>query len=92
MVLRNRFISRALQSTKQSNKEAEMSALNSGLVLVSAMASNSGMSALSQEAFKLRTPRKVKRLAKRQNADYTPLSARQKEALMQSILHDDWHE
>jgi hypothetical protein len=69
-----------------------MSALNSGLFFVSAMASNTGMSALSKEAFKLSTPRKAKKLAKRQNVDYTPLSARQKEALMQSILHDDWHE
>lgn len=69
-----------------------MRALNSGLFFVSAMASNSGMSTLSQEAFKLRTPRKVKKLAKRRSANYTPLSARQKEALMQSILHDDWHE
>lgn len=94
MVPWNRFISRALNSSKQglNQKEAEMSALNSGLFFVSAMASNTGMSALSQEAFKLRTPRKVKKLAKRQNADYTPLSARQKETLMQSILHDDWHE
>ena len=69
-----------------------MRALNSGLFFVSAMASNSGMSTLSQEAFKLRTPRKAKKLAKRRSANYTPLSARQKEALMQSILHDDWHE
>ena len=69
-----------------------MSALNSGLFFMSAVASSSGMSSLSQEAFKLRTPRKARRLAKRRDADYTPLSAREKEELMQSILHDDWHE
>jgi hypothetical protein len=69
-----------------------MSALNSGLFFVSAMASNTGMSTLSQEAFKLSTPRKAKKLAKRKNANFTPLSARQKEELVQSILHDDWHE
>jgi hypothetical protein len=34
----------------------------------------------------------VKRLAKRRDAEFTPLSARAKEELMQSILHDDWHE
>ena len=94
MVLRNRFIFRALQSSEQrlNNKEAEMRALNSGLFFVSAMASNTGMSTLSQEALKLRTPRKAKKRAKRQDVNYTPLSARRKEALMQSILHDDWHE
>ena len=40
-----------------------MSALNSGLFLVSAVASGSGLSGLSQESFKLRTPKKMKRLA-----------------------------
>ena len=69
-----------------------MSALNSGLFFMSAVASGSGMSSLSQEALKLRTPRKARRRAKRRDADYTPLSAREKEELMQSILHDDWHE
>jgi hypothetical protein len=80
------------QQIRLNTKEAEMSALNSGLFLVSAVASNSGMSALSKEAFKLSTPRKAKKLAKRKDANYTPLSARRKEELMQSILHDDWHE
>jgi hypothetical protein len=80
------------QQTKAQHKEAEMRALNSGLFFVSAMASNSGMSTLSQEALKLRTPRKAKKLAKRRSANYTPLSTRQKEELMQSILHDDWRE
>jgi hypothetical protein len=65
-----------------------MSALNSGLFLVSAVASGSGLSGLAQESFKLRTPRKLKRT----DPAYTPLTARKKEELMQSILHDDWHE
>lgn len=69
-----------------------MSALNSGLVYMSAVASGSGVSSLSKEAFKMRTPRQVKRRVKREDAQYTPLSARQKEELMQSILNDDWHE
>jgi hypothetical protein len=69
-----------------------MSALNSGLFLVSAVASSSGLSGLAQETFRLRTPRKVKRKVKRADPTYTPLSARKKEELMQSILHDDWHE
>ena len=69
-----------------------MSALNSGLFFVSAMASNTGMSTLSQEAFKLSAPRKARKLATRKDTNYTPLSAHQKEVLMQSILHDDWHE
>jgi hypothetical protein len=69
-----------------------MSALNSGLFLVSAVASGSGLSGLSQESFKLRTPKKMKRLVKRTDPAYTPLTARKKEELMQSILHDDWHE
>lgn len=69
-----------------------MRALNSGLFLVSAVASGSGFSGLAQESFKLRTPKKVKRRVKRVDPTYTPLSARKKEELMQSILHDDWHE
>jgi hypothetical protein len=73
-------------------KEAAMSALNSGLFLVSAVASGSGLSGLSQETFKLRTPKRLKKLVKRVDPTYTPLSARKKEELMQSILHDDWHE
>lgn len=69
-----------------------MRAMNSGLFLVSAVASGSGLSNLSQESFKLRTPRKYRRRIKRADPCYTPLSARKKEELMQSILHDDWHE
>lgn len=69
-----------------------MSALNSGLFLVSAVASGSGFNSVSQESFKLRTPRKFKRRVKQVDPTYTPLSARKKEELMQSILHDDWHE
>lgn len=69
-----------------------MSALNSGLFFVSAVASGSGLNGLSQESFKLRTPRRLKKRAKRVDPAYTPLSARKKEELMQSILHDDWHE
>ena len=69
-----------------------MNALNSGLVFMSAVASGSGLTSLSKESFKLRTPRKMKQLGKKLDANYTPLSARQKEQLMQSILHDDWHE
>jgi hypothetical protein len=69
-----------------------MSALNSGLFLVSAVASGSGLSGLSQESFKLRTPKRLKKRVKRADPAYTPLSARKKEELMQSILHDDWHE
>jgi hypothetical protein len=69
-----------------------MSALNSGLFVVSAVASGSGFTGLAQETFKLRTPKWVKKQAKRANPTYTPLSARKKEELMQSILHDDWHE
>jgi hypothetical protein len=69
-----------------------MSALNSGLFLVSAVASGSGLNGLSQESFKLRTPKRVKKREKRADPTYTPLSARKKEELMQSILHDDWHE
>ncbi|MCB1446485.1 MAG: hypothetical protein KDJ87_12025 [Rhizobiaceae bacterium] len=69
-----------------------MSALNSGLLLVSAVASGSGLNTLSQEGFRLRTPKKMKRRAKRVDPAYTPLSPRKKEELMQSILHDDWHE
>jgi hypothetical protein len=34
----------------------------------------------------------LKKLVKRVDPTYTPLSARKKEELMQSILHDDWHE
>jgi hypothetical protein len=59
---------------------------------VSAVASGSGFTALSQESFKLRTPRKAKKRVKQVDPAYTPLSARKKEELMQSILHDDWHE
>jgi hypothetical protein len=73
-------------------KEAEMSALNSGLFLVSAVASGSGLNGLSQETFKLRTSKKTKKRVKRADPNYTPISARRKEELMQSILHDDWHE
>lgn len=69
-----------------------MSALNSGLFLVSAVASGSGFTGLSQESFKLRTPKKLKRRVKSTDPTYTPLSARKKEELMQSILRDDWHE
>lgn len=69
-----------------------MSALNSGLFFVSAVASGSGFNGVSQESFKLRTPRKLKRRVKQVDPTYTPLSARKKEELMQSILHDDWHE
>ena len=69
-----------------------MSALNSGLFLVSAFASGSGLSGISQESFKLRTPKRVKRRAKQADPSYTPLSARKKEELMQSILNEDWHE
>lgn len=69
-----------------------MSALNSSLFLVSAFASSSGFSALSQESFKLRTPKRVKKQTRLADPDYTPLSARKKEELMQSILNDDWHE
>lgn len=69
-----------------------MSALNSGLFFVSALASGSGLSGLSKESFRLRTPKKVKKRVKRVDPDYSPLSARKKEELMQSILHDDWHE
>ena len=69
-----------------------MSALNSGLFLVSAVASGSGFSGVSQESFKLRTPKRIKKQVKRVDPTYTPLSARKKEELMQSILHDDWHE
>ena len=69
-----------------------MSALNSGLVFMSAVASSSGMSSVSKEAFKLRTPRWAKKLIKQRDAEYTPMNAGQKEQLMQSILHDDWHE
>jgi hypothetical protein len=69
-----------------------MSAFNSGLFLVSAFASGSGFNSLSQESFKLRTPRRLKKRVKQADPAYTPLSARKKEELMQSILHDDWHE
>jgi hypothetical protein len=69
-----------------------MSALNSGLFLVSAVASGSGLNGLSQESFKLRTPKRLKKREKRADPTYTPLPARKKEELMQSILHDDWHE
>lgn len=69
-----------------------MSALNSGLFLVSAVASRSGFNSLSQDSFRLRTPRKMKKRVKQVDPTYTPLSARKKEELMQSILHDDWHE
>ena len=69
-----------------------MSALNSSLFLVSAVASGSGLSGISQESFRLRTPKRLKRREKRADPTYTPLSARKKEELMQSILHDDWHE
>lgn len=69
-----------------------MSALNSSLFLVSAFASGSGFTALSQESFKLRTPKRIKRRTKLVDPSYTPLSARKKEELMQSILYDDWHE
>ena len=69
-----------------------MSALNSGLFLVSAFASGSGLSGLAQESFKLRTPRRVKKRTKQADPHYTPLSARKREELMQSILNDDWHE
>jgi hypothetical protein len=69
-----------------------MSALNSGLFVVSAVASGSGFTGLAQESFRLRTPKSVKKQTKRANPTYTPLSARKKEELMQSILHDDWHE
>lgn len=69
-----------------------MSALNSGLFLVSAVATGSGLNGLSQESFKLRTPKKFKKWVKQVDPTYTPLSARKKEELMQSILHDDWHE
>ncbi|MGV3549701.1 hypothetical protein [Rhizobium sp.] len=69
-----------------------MSALNSSLVFVSAVASSSGLNSLSQESFRLRTPRKVKQRVKLADPTYKPLSARKREELMQSILHDDWHE
>lgn len=69
-----------------------MSALNSGLFFVSAVASRSGLNTISQESFRLRTPKRLKRRVKRADPTYTPLSARKKEELMQSILHDDWHE
>jgi hypothetical protein len=69
-----------------------VSALNSGLFFVSAVASGSGFSGLSQGTFKLRTPRHVKKRAKEVDPKYRPLSARKREELMQSILNDDWHE
>ena len=69
-----------------------MSALNSGLFVVSAVASGSGLTGLSQGSFKLRTPKRIRKRVKRDDPNYTPLSARKKEELMQSILHDDWHE
>lgn len=69
-----------------------MSARTSGLFLVSAFASGSGLSGLSQESLRLRTSKKTKKRVKRTDPNYTPLSARKKEELMQSILHDDWHE
>jgi hypothetical protein len=73
-------------------KETAMSAMNSGLFLVSAVASGSGFDSVARESFKLRTPRKLKRSIKRVDPTYRPLSASKKQELMQSILRDDWHE
>jgi hypothetical protein len=69
-----------------------MSTLNTGLLVMSAVASGSGFPSLSESVLKLRQTAKKARRAARRGRMVTPLSAHQKEELLQSILHDDWRE
>ena len=69
-----------------------MSTFNSGLLVMSAVASSSGLQSISESVLNLRTKRRQLRRDKRRGYVHTPLDAREKKELLNTIVHDDWFE